>query len=419
VRELAAFFSLSLTLTLVLSRPRITPTLTVGPALAAAAGVVVMFAAGFVDPSDAVTAIDVLWRPLVAIAGIMVTTAAALRLGAVQRLAAAVLPRARTSPTRLFGAVFALSAVTSAVLNNDSAVLLLTPMVVLWVQARYPDQPSLILPFAFAVFMAAGVAPLVTSNPMNLIVAELAGLGFNEYALRMLPISLAGWALTFAMLRLVFRRELTAAQTAPLDAPAPERWLAREWHGLAVVLAVLGAYPVVSYFGGSVWMVTAVGAALAVVLCRRHSVSSPRELVVTGVSWEILAFLVGVFILAIGLRNAGVVDWLSDLYDGASALVIGGVSALGSATINNHAMALTNALALEATPGAGRTEYLAALIGGDLGPRLLPMGSLAGLLWLAALRRLEVEVPLGRFIAVGAAVTAPTLALSLLLVSLT
>lgn len=53
-------------------------------------------------------------------------------------------------------------------------------------------------------------------------------------------------------------------------------------------------------------------------------------------------------------------------------------------------------------PGAGEDAYLAALVGGDLGPRLLPVGSLAGLLWLNLLGRLGVVVPLRRFVAVGA-----------------
>nr|MBA2538277.1 arsenical efflux pump membrane protein ArsB [Deltaproteobacteria bacterium] len=58
-------------------------------------------------------------------------------------------------------------------------------------------------------------------------------------------------------------------------------------------------------------------------------------------------------------------------------------------------------------------HVLAALVGGDLGPRLLPIGSLAGLLWLHALRRQDVEVPLRTFIGVGLAVTIPSLIVSL------
>jgi hypothetical protein len=52
---------------------------------------------------------------------------------------------------------------------------------------------------------------------------------------------------------------------------------------------------------------------------------------------------------------------------------------------------------------------------GDLGPRLLPMGSLAALLWLDLLRRHGVHISTSKFILVGFPVTVPSLALSLLL----
>ena len=79
-----------------------------------------------------------------------------------------------------------------------------------------------------------------------------------------------------------------------------------------------------------------------------------------------------------GLRNAGAVDWLVGLYSPPHIGTIGVVSAIGSALINNHSMALTNIVAIGELPGEQHTiEYLAALVGGDLGPRLLPIGSLA------------------------------------------
>lgn len=417
MREAVALTSLGLTLTLVLARPRLPSGIRIGPASAAGAGVLLMLAAGTVDPSDARTAADVLWRPLVAIGSIMLMTAAAVRLGAIDRLAGSVVPFARGSAPRLFGLVFALSAGTSAVLNNDSAVLLLTPLVVGLVRVTYPGRDELLLPFAFAVFMAAGVAPLVTANPMNLIVADFAEIGFNTYAARMLPISVAGWLLTFLILRILFRRELTSAPEAEVAPPSSEPWTAGQRQALALVFVVFGAYPVVSYLGGSVWVVASAGAVVAVVLSVRHSAATPFAVVRGGVAWDILAFLVLVFVLAIGLQNAGLVDHLSDLYEGANAAVIGGASALGSALINNHSMALTNLLALEGATDSGREDFLAALIGGDLGPRLLPIGSLAGLLWISALGRLGVEVPLRRFVTVGVAVTVPALALSLALLA--
>ena len=58
-------------------------------------------------------------------------------------------------------------------------------------------------------------------------------------------------------------------------------------------------------------------------------------------------------------------------------------------------------------------RFLAALVGGDIGPRLLPIGSLAGLLWMDLLRRAGVEIPIGKFVRLGVLVLVPTLALSL------
>ena len=88
-------------------------------------------------------------------------------------------------------------------------------------------------------------------------------------------------------------------------------------------------------------------------------------------------------------------------------------SALGSAVLNNHPMAVLNVMALKSLGGDVRPEVLAALVGGDLGPRFLPIGSLAGLLWLDALRREGVEVRVREFVRVGALVTIPALAAAL------
>jgi arsenical pump membrane protein len=119
-----------------------------------------------------------------------------------------------------------------------------------------------------------------------------------------------------------------------------------------------------------------------------------------------------VLVLATALAHAGATAKLADLYARTSAplLTIGTVAAVGSALINNHPMALLHSHALA---GAPDSYVLAALVGGDLGPRLLPIGSLAGLLWIHALRRQDVDIPLALFVRVGIVVTVPSLAASL------
>ena len=181
-----------------------------GTPLAAALVVLLLLTTHVVSPADLASGVEVLWRPILAITSIMLSTNVAERLGILDYAARLIEPRPGESVVRVFRSVFIFSAVVAAVLNNDAAILLLTPLIVGVVRRFYPRRADLIVPFAFAVFSAAGVAPLVVSNPMNLIVSEYAGIGFNEYAARMIPIAVAGSVTSYLVLRMVFRRQLHA-----------------------------------------------------------------------------------------------------------------------------------------------------------------------------------------------------------------
>ena len=76
-------------------------------------------------------------------------------------------------------------------------------------------------------------------------------------------------------------------------------------------------------------------------------------------------------------------------------------------------MSLLNMMALG--DHGGSRPLLAALVGGDIGPRLLPIGSLAGLLWMDLLRRSGVEISIGKFFRLGTLILVPTLTLSLVM----
>jgi arsenical pump membrane protein len=252
---------------------------------------------------------------------------------------------------------------------------------------------------------------------MNVIVAEFAGVGFNAYAMVMVPISAVGALLTYAILRVYYRR-LLARTTATGSTPDLPRAHAAERPALALLLAVFFAYPVMAAFGGPIWVVSAGGAMISLALAARYRVAPMRK-VLGHVSPDILVFLWGVFLLVVGLRNVGVIDRLASVYHtqppGSLREIgtIGVVSALGSALVDNHPMSILNMMAIG---GHGDSRpLLAALVGGDIGPRLLPIGSLAGLLWMNLLRRSGVHVPVGKFFGLGALVLVPTLTASLLM----
>jgi arsenical pump membrane protein len=410
VERFAVLSTFAMTMGLVVARPRLGAERRLSPALAGFAGIALLVVLGLVGLDQLGRVLVTGWRSFVAIACIMVMTEAVCEVGLIDWLAARIEVRAR-SAGELFGLVFALSATTAAVLNNDAAILLLTPVVVA-AAARRGIAGERALPFAYAVFAAAGVAPLVMSNPINTLVADLAGISFLAYAARMVPVAAFGCLLGYVILR----RRFAAALDAPLR---PSRAVlapsTRAQRAVAALLAVvLVGYTVMGWLGGPVWLVALGGAAVSVALVRRgggrRPGRAPLRLVAEGVSWDTLGFLFSIMALSSALLEVGVVDLLVTRYDGAGLGEIGVTSALGSALINNHPMAYLNVLALE---GAGDAPVLAALVGGDLGPRLLPTGSLAGLLWLEALRRQGVDFRLGEFVKLGLIAGVPVLLASL------
>src|ERR671935_3033376 len=136
------------------------------------------------------------WPPFVLVAGLLLIGAVAADDGLFEALGAR-LARTRLGGYRLLLALLALVAVVSALLNLDTAVVFLTPVLVHAARQRRLDER----PFLYgSVFMAnAGSLLLPGSNLTNLLVLRsdpTSGAGFAE---AMLPAWLvaSGWTVAF------------------------------------------------------------------------------------------------------------------------------------------------------------------------------------------------------------------------------
>src|SRR4051794_17925807 len=100
------------------------------PALGALAGVALALGGGAAVPADLTRALHELWRPLIVIVSVMLTASAAAELGVFAKLASWIEPRTRGPVRVAFRFTFIVSALTAALLSNDAAILLVTPVVI-------------------------------------------------------------------------------------------------------------------------------------------------------------------------------------------------------------------------------------------------------------------------------------------------
>ena len=396
-----------------------------GPGRAALLGALLTVVTGILTLEKVGEVLRFLSLPVLTIVSLMVITLIAESAGFFRVLAWRIAVAARGDGRRLFTYLFFTGTVTGALFTNDAAVLIFTPMVFRLVEEIQDDwKPSQKVVYYFAVLYVANlVGPLVISNPINLIVASWFDIGFAEYAAWMIGPALVSIVVTYVGMRIFFRSSIPTTYRIPQGEPARTERSPFNAACLAVLgLTLLGFFTEEWTGFPTVW-VAASGAGLLLLLHVLLAKRSATE-IVRGVGWDVIVFMVGIFIVDNALRAVGFTDIVGRFIaastgagESASHFVTGFTAAGCSAVMNNHPVAGTMALAIsdiDMTTGAQRMHAYAALIGGDLGPKMLPIGSLAALLWFRILRSRGVEVSYWLYVRIGVPVTLIAILLSIL-----
>ncbi|MCH8811724.1 MAG: hypothetical protein IID07_07825 [Gemmatimonadetes bacterium] len=428
--QLGAISILSLTIGLSLFRPRVGK-LRIQPAAAATFGATLTVAVGLLSPLEAWEVLEFLARPVLTIVSLMIITIVASQAGFFRMLAWRLARSAGGNSRRLFARLFFAGTITGTLFTNDAAVLIFTPMVYQLVQEI--QEPSWTdanrVPFYFAVLYVANlVGALVISNPINIIVADWFDIGFVEYAFWMVLPAVVSMIVTYFGLVLFFRRSIpktyrvptSAAMSASIDSTPRGRKLRVVTAG--VLIATLIGFFSEPWSGIPTAYVAGTGALLLLILHHFFGAERTRS-VITEVGWDVVVFVVGIFIVANGLRAVGLTDSIGVLLLAATEVgqqagnfAAGLIAAVSSAVMNNHPTAGIMALAIGDLPVdtvTRRGMAFAALIGGDLGPKMLPVGSLAALLWFRILRSRGVEISYWQYVKLGVPVTLAAVVLSL------
>ena len=291
------------------------------------------------------------------------------------------LARSRLGAHGLLVALLALVATVTAVLNLDTAVVFLTPVLVHAARHRRLDER----PFLYgAVFMANAASLLLPgSNLTNLLVLQSDPQAGSSFAVRMLPAWLTACAITAAFVWASFVLDGSGHSARATLSPIRLR-VGATATVIAALLVVLLANPALP--------VLAVGLS-AIALQRLR----PR------LDARLLAFL---FAVAVALGTlARLWHEPAKLLDSSGIWAAAGIGAAAS-------LALNNLPATVLLTGQTPAHPFALLLGLDLGPNLAVTGSLSAVLWLQAARSVGARPSIATYSKLGVVLVPLTLAVT-------
>jgi arsenical pump membrane protein len=283
----------------------------------------------------------------------------------------------------------------TAVLNLDTAVVFLTPVLVFAARRRQVG----VEPFLYGcVFMAnASSLFLPGSNLTNLLVLDAHGGGSGAtFAAQMFPIAITAAVVTAIGIAVIFRRALTAAP-APAVVGAAGGGVGRAGVGTGT-----GAVPRLVLGPGLI----ATAAAIVLVLVLRQPalavlavgllatvVELLRSRVTLADAWRVVGppSLAVAFVLTVALGTlARHWDGPAELIGGATGPETAALAALSTVFVNNLPSA-----ALYSAHAVDHSRML--LLGLNVGPNLAVTGALSALLWFRAAREVDARPSLLEF----------------------
>lgn len=363
---------------------------------AAVIGASLMLGCNVLTFDEAIQAVD--HSTLVLLFGMMIVVAN-LRLSGFFRVVAARAVEHAHRPKTLLAAVIAVAGLFSAFFVNDTMCIVLTPLV-LEVATALGRNP---VPYLLAVAMAANVGSVatITGNPQNMLIGNMSGIAYRNFAGALTPVALAGLMLTFLVIVLSFRKEFRDVERVNV---APLR--VRVNRVLMLKSLAMSAGMIVFFFLG--WPVAKVAVVAGALLLITRRVKP--EKVYHEIDWSLLAMFAGLFIVVAGVEKTSLEEDLVALaaqYHLDRAGVLTSLSAALSNLVSNVPAVLVFRPIIAHLEDARRGWLLLAMSSTFAG-NLTVLGSVANLIVVQRSRR-EAPISFWQYFRVGAPLTLLTL----------
>ena len=340
-------------------------------------------------------------------------------LGFFRYLASTTLRRAGCSQMHLFFILYVTVSILTVFTSNDIIILSFTPFICYFAKSANISP----MPYLAAEFVAANTwsMALIIGTPTNIYLVTAAGGDFISYLVTMLFPTLISGTVAFFCLYFAFHKKLSQ----PIEA-TPEEVRLDDRLSLLVGIIHLAVCTILlaigSYIGLQMWLVALVSAlslltlTIIISFVRReapvHTVASLKR-----APWELIPFIISMFVVVESLHVNGVTDHIFRLLDTSAPIWSYGMTSFFAANlINNIPMSVLYSAILSG--GAGEAAVYATVVGSNLGACLSPIGALAGIMWSSILKKHGLKFGYLDFLKIGITIAIPALIAALAMLDL-
>ena len=324
-----------------------------------------------------------------------------------------VFVKSKGGQLKLFIILYVVVSVLTIFTSNDVIILTFTPPICIFAK-KAKISP---LPFLFGEFIAANTwsMALIVGNPTNVYLAQSVGISFSKYLSVMAIPALVGGLTSLGVLLLIFRKQLSSPieenrtiENAPHVSKVP--MLVAISH-LAVGIILLSISDILGVEMYLICLILALSLTvfdLVYDLITMHT-AKPVYNSLKKEPYELIPFVLSMFVIVLALKNSGATDILSGLLitgtklDGVS---FGFLSTISANLLNNIPMSV---LFEKIILAKSMPAVYGSIIGSNIGAFLTPVGALAGIMWSKILSKYGIEMPFKKFVFYGFIIALPTL----------
>jgi arsenical pump membrane protein len=291
------------------------------------------------------------------------------------------------------------------------------------------------IPFQRSLMADTAAMSLITSNPINILSADIFKYSFIDNIVLMGPVAVAVILSSLLLFWLFFRKQIPkfydvkAADKLTKGKPVISPLLLKM--SLVTLIAIDVGYVLTSLNRFPVSIIICTGAAFLVTVYwftlkwNGHVNNEKKGLVglAKEINWDIVLFMFSIFLVVQGLETAGVANLLASALSAArklpSALGIfapSRVVTIGASFINNWPMTILGILSIQhigATSSAFTGLIFSNIIGNNIGPHFFPLGSPRVIvIWLKTMKHKGVKISLKEYLKVGSVLSIAQVAIA-------